>query len=156
MKVCGENGGESKILNRNTWVHSISGERFRRKDHSHRELAQNLKTCLWLAHVWLIPPPPSVPTVQFHLISHERWTHHDEVPHASRLGHDGGNAAAAGHQHDLDGLRVQEVVKQFGGLAWVALEGQEKAWGERVWMDSVSPLYHVLIMSKVLSCGPLV
>lgn len=84
MKVCGENGGESKILNRNTWVHSISGERFRRKDHSHRELAQSLKTCLWLAHVWLIPSPlcthSPIPSYFPRAVNSPRWGSTYEPP----------------------------------------------------------------------------
>lgn len=48
-------------------------------------------------------------------------THHDEVPHARRFRHQRGDAAAAGHQHDFDGLRVEEVIEQLGGLSWVTL-----------------------------------
>lgn len=48
-------------------------------------------------------------------------THHDEVPHACGFGHQGGDAAAAGHQDDFKGLRVEEVVEQLGGFPWVAL-----------------------------------
>lgn len=51
-------------------------------------------------------------------------THHYEVPHASGFGHQRGDAAAAGHQDDLDGLRVQKVIKQLGGFSWVTLEEQ--------------------------------
>lgn len=54
----------------------------------------------------------------------KRDTHHDEVPHASGLGHQRGDAAAAGQQDDLDGLRVQEVVQQLGGFSGVTLQGQ--------------------------------
>lgn len=54
-----------------------------------------------------------------------RDTYHYEVPHASSLSHQRGDATAAGHQHDLDGLSVKKVVQQLGGLAWVTLGGQE-------------------------------
>lgn len=51
-------------------------------------------------------------------------THHDEVPHASSFRHQRGDAAAAGHQDDLNGLGVQKVIQQLGGFSWVTLEGQ--------------------------------
>lgn len=54
----------------------------------------------------------------------DRNTHHDEVPHASSFRHQRGDAAAAGHQDDLNGLRVQKVIQQLGGFSWVTLEGQ--------------------------------
>lgn len=50
--------------------------------------------------------------------------HHNEVPHASSFGHQRGDAAAAGHQDDLDGLGVQKVIQQLSGFSWVTLEGQ--------------------------------
>lgn len=59
-------------------------------------------------------------------------THHDEVPHASSFSHQRGDATAAGHQHDLDGLGVQKVIQQLGSFPWVTLEGQnEKVFNGR-------------------------
>lgn len=59
-------------------------------------------------------------------LASKQWadTHHYEVPHASGFGHQRGDAAAAGHQNDLDGLGVQKVVQQLGGFSWVTLQGQ--------------------------------
>ncbi len=67
-------------------------------------------------------------------------THHYEVPHASRFSHQRGDAAAAGHQDDLDGLGVQKVIQQLGGFTWVTLEGQNDSvkWTDRLtdgWVD---------------------
>lgn len=61
-------------------------------------------------------------------------THHYEVPHASRFGHQRGDAAAAGHQDDLNGLGVQKVIQQLGGFSWVTLEGQNDKVLHR-WID---------------------
>lgn len=54
----------------------------------------------------------------------ETDTHHNEVPHASSFGHQCGDAAAAGHQDNLNGLRVEKVIQQLGGLPWVTLQRQ--------------------------------
>lgn len=55
-------------------------------------------------------------------------THHYEVPHASSFGHQRGDAAAAGHQDDLNGLGVQKVIQQLGGFPWVTLERQNDSY----------------------------
>ncbi|KAG7276583.1 hypothetical protein CRUP_019633 [Coryphaenoides rupestris] len=55
----------------------------------------------------------------------EDTTNHYEVPHARGLGHQGGHTAAAGHQDDLDGLCVEQVIEQLGGFAGVPPLQQE-------------------------------
>lgn len=48
-------------------------------------------------------------------------SYHYEVPHASSLSHQGGHRTATWHQHDFNGLCVQKVIKQLGGLTWITL-----------------------------------
>lgn len=67
-------------------------------------------------------------------------THHYEVPHASSFGHQCGDAAAAGHQNDLDGLGVQKVVQQLGGFSRVTLQGQNDRALPR-WMDAMMDVW---------------
>lgn len=47
--------------------------------------------------------------------------YHNEVPHAGRLSNQGGHGATTRHQDDFNGLRVQKVIQQLGGLAGITL-----------------------------------
>lgn len=55
------------------------------------------------------------------LDSQREYSYHYEVPHSSSLSHQRWHGAAARHQHNFNGVCIQEVVEQLGSFAWIAL-----------------------------------
>lgn len=93
-------------------------------------LLQKRTFCHHFHKPWVFPQHPCIDISSANIQSEwdfmKRKTHHYEVPHARGFGHQCGHRAAAWHQDDLYGLRVQQVIQQLRGLTRITLKAERK------------------------------